>query len=69
MWHNPARSNLRSSLDELWETIDANRRLRAELRGVMLAAMAASHKEPCESECLTKPAEPFGWWACSELEE
>jgi hypothetical protein len=61
--------DLRSSVDELRETIAANRRLRAELRQLKSTALSSSCTELRSPNEAAKPGAPFDWWVCEEPEE
>jgi hypothetical protein len=68
MWANFAL-NLRSSVDELRETIAANRKLRAELRQLKSNALRGSCTELPSPNGAAKPPAPFEWWVCEESKE
>jgi hypothetical protein len=68
MWANFA-INLRSSVDELRETMAANRKLRAELRQLKSIALSCSCTELRSPSGAAKPAVPFEWWVCEESKE
>lgn len=58
--------DLRGSVDELRETIAANRKLRAELRQLKSTALSSICTEPRNPNKAAKPAAPFEWWVCEE---
>jgi predicted component of type VI protein secretion system len=71
MWRNPARMDLRRSLDELLETMATNRKLRAELRQLMQESrgtLACCSQEP-ENSNRRRQVEPFAWWECEDPNE
>jgi hypothetical protein len=61
--------DLRSSVDELRETIAANRKLRAELRQLKRIALSSSCTEQRSSNGAAKPVAPFEWWVCKEPQD
>jgi hypothetical protein len=61
--------DLHNSVDELRETISANRRLRAELRQLKSRAFSSSCTAEKNLHDQPKSPQPFQWWICKEAEK